>query len=200
MLKLVITEDNKKEIKKLYGIIEEQLDLKKDFQWFVERKNKSLPTAVLYFKSHDNTYDVYFGDAPAGENPTGAELIGKPLMGLGQISTTFENIDGIITPVLTKNSIPANEFYQYIKDINESVKNKVIVNDNGTPIIGEIVFRSAPIKGGLENKGLNAVALNKDNTITFGKDYFVVEEPSRKNEYGIGYTLGFRETNKVYKV
>lgn len=199
MLKLVITEDNKKEIKKLYGIIEEQHDIKKDFQWFVERKNKSLPTAVLYFKSHGNTYDVYLGDAPAGENPTGAELIGNPLMGLGQISATFENVDGTLTPVLTKNSMPANELYQYIKDINESGKNKVVVNDNGIPIIAEIVFRSAPIKGGLEDKGLNAVPLTKGNTITFGKDYFVIDEPGRKNEYGLGYTLGFKETNKVYK-
>ena len=149
----------------------------------------------LFFVSNGDSFDVwaeeYTNDGSKGRMVnTGRKLPTLSDIGItfNESAQNFKNSDG---------SLEGNDVAHLITAPMERSKGNWIffVNKEGVPSKGRLkVANGLPIKGMLDTKG-KGYPLEDNQTIT-GTDYFIVEKPSRKNEYGKGTTISIEEVEK----
>lgn len=155
----------------------------------------STPAQKLYFISNGDSFDVWAEEYTKDGSKGRIINTGRKLPKIDELGVTYNMASGKF-----KNNGEGDEgngVASLITPPMEKSKGNWVffVNNEGIPAKGRLtVANGLPIKGMLDTKG-NGHPLKDNETIT-GQDYFIVEKPSRKNEYGKGTVISVEEVER----
>ena len=152
------------------------------------------PAQRLYFITNGDSFDVLAEEYSKDGSEGNRDLTGLKLPKIDELGLTYDMASNML-----KNNREANVGNSVAALVTPPMEKGnwvFFINKDGIPTKGLLkAANGLPIKGVLDTKG-NGHPLKDNETIT-GLDYFIVEKPSAKNEYGKGSRISIEELERA---